>query len=288
MRTPVAEAATTVVGVDGEVAGWQALAWAADEVNRGGGRLLIARVYPPGGAAGALTPSPSMAALELADPILARAVTACRGRLGGDRVLVTVRIGDPVHHLVQIADRASLLVVGSSAAAGRPPLATIAGRLAARAAATVAVVRPVPDATGPFPGHVVVGVDGQGPAGAALAYAFGHAARHRLPLAVVHVGAGAAVDLAAAIEPWREAYPHQQVRAGTLPGRPAEALPAAARGARLLVVGDRGRSSAVRRLLGSVSQAALAHAAGPVVVAHGICGYAPFAGAAAAYSAGLR
>lgn len=138
------EAATTVVGVDGEQAGWQALAWAADEVNRAGGRLLICRVYPPGGRAAALTASPSLAALELADPTLARAVAACRSRLGGDRVLVTVRAGDPVRYLAEVAERASLLVIGSSDAAGRPPLASVAGRVAARSAATVVVVRPVP------------------------------------------------------------------------------------------------------------------------------------------------
>src|SRR5512144_1086775 len=136
MATPLRESATTVVGVDGEPAGWQALAWAADEVNRAGGRLLICRVYPPGGAAGALAASPSLAALELADPILARAVAASRKRLGGDRVRVTVRVGDPVHYLTQVAERATLLVVGASDAAGRSPLGTVAGKLAARTAPT--------------------------------------------------------------------------------------------------------------------------------------------------------
>lgn len=263
-------ATTTVVAVDGQPAGWQALAWASDEVNRAGGRLLICRVYPPGGAASALTTSPSLAALELADPTLARAVAACRARLGGDRALVTVRVGDPVHYLVQVAQRATLLVVGASEPAGRSPLSTVAGRLAARATPTVVVVRPVPDAAGRYPSHVVVGLEEResSAAHAALEYGFGYASRHRLPLAAVHVGTENPVHMAAVIEPWSHKYPEVPVVRAALAGRPAEVLPTAAHGARLLVVGDHGHSGAVRLLLGSVSQAALAHAECPVAIAH--------------------
>jgi nucleotide-binding universal stress UspA family protein len=51
-------------------------------------------------------------------------------------------------------------------------------------------------------------------------------------------------------------------------GDPVPALLRAAAGARLLVVGDRGRDAAARVLLGSVSQGVVAHAARPVAVVH--------------------
>jgi nucleotide-binding universal stress UspA family protein len=49
--------------------------------------------------------------------------------------------------------------------------------------------------------------------------------------------------------------------------RPAQALIEAARGARLIVVGSRGRGGFTGLALGSVSQAVLHHASCPVLVA---------------------
>jgi nucleotide-binding universal stress UspA family protein len=51
-------------------------------------------------------------------------------------------------------------------------------------------------------------------------------------------------------------------------GGPVPALLRAAAGARLLVVGDRGRGAVARLLLGSVSQGVVSRAAGPVAVVH--------------------
>jgi nucleotide-binding universal stress UspA family protein len=264
---------TTVVGVDGADGGWQALAWATDEVAARGGRLVICRVYATSGPAVPLGPSP--AALELADPTLARAVAAVRARLGGDRVSVTVRTGDPSRRLIQVAERADLLVLGAPTVTGRVALATTAGRVAAQARGAVVVVHPVPDASGPFAGHVVVGVDGGESARAALGYGFAYANAHRLPLVALQIVPGSAEELTVEPDPddgelirWREMFPHVQVRRVTGGGRPGPGLLRAAYGARLLAVGDRGLPTAARFLLGSVSQYALAHAAGPVAVVH--------------------
>ena len=51
-------------------------------------------------------------------------------------------------------------------------------------------------------------------------------------------------------------------------GRPLPGLLRAAAGASLLVVGDHGRSTAVRALLGTVSDGALDDDTGPVAVVH--------------------
>lgn len=114
--------ATTVVGVDGGPAGWSALAWAAEHVAGAGGRLLVCRTWPGPGPGVPAGPSPSMAALELADPALVRAVTALRRRLGGHRVAVAVRVGDPVRGLIEVASGASLVVVGDDHPVAASPL----------------------------------------------------------------------------------------------------------------------------------------------------------------------
>src|SRR6476660_64886 len=113
---------TTVVGVDGAPAGWSALAWAADHAAGAGGRLLVCRTWPGPGPGVPVGPSPSMAALELADPALTRAVTALRRRVGGHRVAVTVRVGDPVRGLAEACGGADLVVVGEDHPAAPGPL----------------------------------------------------------------------------------------------------------------------------------------------------------------------
>src|SRR5437588_677499 len=65
-------------------------------------------------------------------------------------------------------------------------VAAARGRLAAHARCPVVVARPVRGQGGLFAGHVVVGVDGSAPARAALAFGFGFAETHGLPLAAVH------------------------------------------------------------------------------------------------------
>lgn len=279
---------TIMVGVDGGEAGWQALAWAAEECAARHGGLLICRVYQ-GGDQHALSPSPSAAALALADPQLARQVDAVRARLGGQHVAVTVGFGDPARHLVETAADASLIVVGGGRHHTRTWLTSVPGRVAAHARVPVAVIRPVPAGHGPFAGHVLAGFDGGEPARAALGFAFEHAARHHLPLAAVHIVAagpdGVWVDddllethlleppaslemLDAEVEPWHHKYPEVHVRRVILRDRPAAGLLATAATARLTVVGDRGLGPAARLFVGSVSQAVLANAAGPVVVVH--------------------
>jgi len=133
----------------------------------------------------------------------------------------------------------------------------------------------------------VVGVDGSEPATAALEYGFCYAAAHRRPVTAVHVGAHTSGDLwlddatnepHLAVEPadlallhdelelWHRRYPQVAVRRAMFAGTALQGLLRAASGARLLVVGNRGRSAAVRRFLGSVSHGAVDHAPCPVAV----------------------
>lgn len=270
---------TIVVGAGGrsaDAAGWPTIAWAVAEALVTRHRLLICHVCDPDSPLARYAGPVPMGALEVAEPSLTRAVTAARRMLGGNRVDVTVRCGHPGRELVTTATGAVMLVVG-------PPdpdwtlRPSISHHLVRHARCPLVVARPVADDTAgsPFAGHVVVGVDGSDPSRAALDFAFRWADTHRRPLAAVHVGA----DLDAAEPPGRDllareldrrhpAHLRVPVKRALSRGRPADGLCAAAAGARLLVVGNRGHHAAISLLLGSVAREVVDRAGCPVAVIH--------------------
>ncbi|MEJ3747021.1 universal stress protein [Actinomycetes bacterium KLBMP 9797] len=277
------------VGVAGSATSWQALAWAADEAAASGARLIICHGCPPESALSRHPAMVPMALLELADPPLARAVTATRTRLGGQRVTLRIRPDyDAVSLLSETARDADLLVLGAPEHTGWWERRSTTHRLLGHTPVPTVVVRPVASGRhGSFAGHVVVGVDGSAPAAAGLEFAFGYAAAHRLPLAAVHATADAVDDLwfddtmleahfptepaglallAEQVEPWTHKYPDVAVKRAVYTGRPLPALLRAADGARLLVVGASGHNLAARALLGSVSHGVVDQAAVPVAI----------------------
>jgi nucleotide-binding universal stress UspA family protein len=282
---------TILVGLGGS-GGRPALAWATDEAAVTGGRLVVCHACERDSRLAARTPAP--AALELSDPALARAVAAARTRLGGDRVALRVLAGRPGPLLVTAAAHADLAVLGSPARRLPGGYGSTTHHVAAHAGCPVVVVRPIVAAgDAPLRGHVVVGVDGSGDAGAALEFAFAWADRHHGVLAAVHVTTRRREDywfdqttlsthfahepaglelLAGAVEPWLLAYPRLPVKCAVYAGHPLPGLLRAARGARLLVVGDRGTglfgSGGLGRLGGAV-HGLLDQATGPMAVVRG-------------------
>ena len=135
------------------------------------------------------------------------------------------------------------------------------------------------------PGSIVVGVDGSPYSDAAVEWAADYAVAHHAPLCLVH-GAG---DLGDSLIPYRVDAREMQAKASrriTDRARQvvAERAPDLAvgieapfadardalldiRGAAMIVLGARGRGPLVSRLLGSVSQAVVAHASCPVTIA---------------------
>lgn len=103
-----------VVGVKASAASWSTLSWAIAEAAALGADLVLCHACPPGSPLSAPGVATRLAALELADPALARAVVAARARLGADRVTVDVRTGPPERALAACAAAADLLVIGAS------------------------------------------------------------------------------------------------------------------------------------------------------------------------------
>lgn len=165
---------------------------------------------------------------------------------------------------------AALIVVGSASLLKLDRLAegSAAMSLAVRAGVPVVVIRPgLPGtATGPSAGRVVVGVDGTALSEAAIDFAFTEARVHGCGVTLVHAteceaGRPEAEKMLAPVEERAE-----DVRTVVTTGLASHALIDESPGARMLVVGSRGRGGLGGMLLGSVSQAVVHRAHCPVAV----------------------
>ncbi|MER7014461.1 universal stress protein [Saccharopolyspora sp. NPDC000359] len=262
--------ARVVVGVDGSAASLAAAEWAADEAElRHAEQLEFVAVTrdPSGDDAAWATVRP------LADRFAAHR----------SEVAAEVVHGNPADVLVQRSDGAELVAVGTR---GRGALAatllgSVSAKLAAHARCPVVVAREHRRS-----GPVVVGVDNSPRSLAALRYAFDAAARYGCEL--VAVQAWQDLELAPIVPPLEhelaamrdealrglaeqlagcaESYPDVPVHRVAQRGHPVSGLAAAAEGARLLVVGHRGRGGFTGLLLGSVAVGVLHHAQCPVAV----------------------
>lgn len=139
-------------------------------------------------------------------------------------------------------------------------------------------------------GRIVVGVDGSAASKAALAWAVRQAALtgavvdavcawqlpmaygyggYAMTLAIPDLEKGAASELDQVITAVTGTAPGVEIRPHVVQAHPARALLDCAKGADLLVVGNRGHGGFTEALLGSVGQHCVQHAACPVVVIRG-------------------
>ncbi|MFI7602409.1 universal stress protein [Actinoplanes sp. NPDC049681] len=274
---------TSIAAGIGGAGGWQALAWAVEHAELTGARLVLLHICPPGSPLERMTGKPVIAQVEVVDPPLARAVAKARARLGGQRVALRIRSGDPAVQMAEASAGVRLLVIGAGDQ-GRTVHRTLR-----HAHCPVVVVRPQmrPASASPLAGHVVVGLDGSSAARTAMEFAFGYAAERGFPLAAVHVSDVSRDDyfyddvtlstnfatephalelLAAETEPWTLKDPAVAVRRAVLHGSVAGALIRAGAGARLLVVGDKHRGVVSRVRTGDVPLTVAAQAPCPVAV----------------------
>lgn len=292
---PVAEPAATLpalrevaVGVDGSPGATRALEWAAAEADRAGARLTVVEAWAPTGFTdnALVGEGPAHAGPHAARRAAERA-SALHPRL---EVAEAVADAAPVPALVQAADRADLLVVGSRGYGGFRGLllGSVSQHCLTHARCSVAVVRPAEGTPwrplSATPGRIVVGVDGS--AGSDRAVDWAAAAAHRSGAHLEIVGswvfpgstgfvytvdvglpdvARQAVD--AAVARARAAVPDVTVEGVTSEDPPAVALVQRSRHADMVVVGSRGVGAFRGILLGSVSLYTATHARCPVVVA---------------------
>jgi nucleotide-binding universal stress UspA family protein len=206
---------------------------------------------------------------------------------GVDVVELSV-LGEPAAVLIGESQQARELVLaprGLHAPAAERVGSTVL-TVAQHAACTVVVIRD--SALGDPRGPVVVGIDGSAGSDAAVEFAFEHAARGMVPLVAVQVWSDARIPeqdgaagptlgwarekaeqerlLAERLARWQAKYPDLEVRRVVAKDRPVHELVQAAAGARMVVVGARGRGGASGMPLGSTSQSLLYVAPCPVAI----------------------
>ncbi|GAA1197157.1 universal stress protein [Pseudonocardia alaniniphila] len=265
-----------VVGVDGTRTALDAVRWAAVEAQLRGLPLQILHAAP-------YTADHTRPGLRRAHDILARAFTVAR-RTHPELPVATNRTEDtPVCSLLDVAERAELLVLGMSGGERFPEafVHSVVLDVCGRAPCPVVVVR---GASTRRTGDTVVGVDSPVVDAAALEAAFTDAKRHGGRVVVVHAlhGAGpfrdhltghdqSAHDAALArlsdqLAPLTSRYSDVEVQLEVVHEQPVAALFGAAVAARLLVVGPRSRGAAARALFGSTSHEVLRCCPVPVMV----------------------
>jgi nucleotide-binding universal stress UspA family protein len=294
MRTTEVPFGSIVVGIDAARSSGLALDWAADRAALDHRALVL--VHGTGHpavdgvpSAGLGRPDPFDLYDDLASAgraLLHRATTRAVLRQPNLNVHQTVLRVDPAPGLVDLSERAEMIVVGSR---GRGHmlslvLGSVSEDVAGQAACPVVVVRPQHEE---HPRHgVLVGTDAGSDSGNVLEVAFHEAWLRGLPLTVVHtvwsaVPVAAPGDassglepptdavrrsLAAAVTPIAERYP--EVRVAIELGRevPSDFLVTAAADQALVVVGHHQRHGFDRLTHGSVALSVLEHATTPVVI----------------------
>lgn len=271
-----------VVGYDGSSSADAALTWAAENAPADVELhvVLVGTAMDPvlGGYRGAMERAVEQWR-ETAEERLAA--------LGLPDATVDVRHGPVVPELLQAAEKASLLVVGSAGhgLAVGTVTGSVSQHVARHARCPVVVVRPrhstVVD-------RIVVGVDDSPESALALRFACERARRTGEEVTAIHgyfsvlahvlTFDGAESELAdrqlAAAEELvqrlcrdcAEEFPDVGIEPEAIPVRAGQVLVDASRAASLVVVGSRGRDAFTEMLLGSVSQHVLAHAQCPVAV----------------------
>lgn len=275
-RKPIA------VGTNDSAQSQAAVLWAARRAEEANVPLVILHVVDDRWVA---EPYPWIGVLEESGEKLLE-VAADRVR-GAFPIAITTRLltGSVGGSLAKYSGKASMVVVGSGTGHLGGSLADRALQVAASAKVPVAVV-----GTQDLEGHsgVVVGVDGSKEATEAVAFAAAEADRAGEELTVLYAiyAPDPVVDsgltpatlselivteermvLAESVAGIREDYPDLKVNQLLETDKgPVDALVEAASGARMLVVGSRGRGAIKRLLLGSTAHGVLKHLPCPTVI----------------------
>ncbi|MEV0402638.1 universal stress protein [Actinoallomurus sp. NPDC050550] len=284
MRKPI------VVGVDGSHHAMNAVDWAAAEAGRRRLPLRIVHIttgwergdIPAYRGHGSMAPPPETPGLKVLDVAEERARTFAlveiERRLG---------VGPVPGTLLQESADGALLVLGQRGTGTftRLLLGSVSRQAAEHARCPVVIVPTDTDRRPRLP-EIVVGIDGSEASIDAVAFALEEAAMRAIGVRAIHAWnhpdypaemrpayyntftieeEGARV-LSESLAGWTAKYPDVSVIQQVIEGNPAAVLTEASRTAELLVVGARGRGGFPGLRLGSVSNAALHHAEGPLAI----------------------
>jgi nucleotide-binding universal stress UspA family protein len=289
--------APVIAAVDGSDDSLRALDWAVAAARRRAAvlRVVHVRQYAAWGQADVLVAAPPEAE---GDPVLDEVRTRLAGRVEEPAVEYVALEGVPGAVLPELGTDAQLLVLGSRGRGGFASLLLGSNGLAAARDAecpVVVVPRPGREVHGDGPAEpgprVVVGLHADSPDDATLGFAFAEAALREarlqviaaypwpvqtwtapgqiLPPAIDQVAVESETRALAEgfLAPYRGRHPEVRVDTEALPGDAAGHLVAASRDAELVVVGrHRRRLLSPARMMGSVAQAVLLHAASPIAV----------------------
>ena len=267
-----------VAGYDGSPDSAQALRWAAREAQARGTTLTVCLAWTPDQIGLPTGSDLCDLARQHGRQILAQGLPYAESVLGPGRVRTELAGGSAAHVLCEHSRAAEMVVLGSRGYSELRDLqlGSVSWQVAGHAGGRVVVVRGEWRPANQPPGPVVVGADGSPAAQGAIAFAFEEAALRDVPLVAVcaltdapgRLGEGRQVeeDFGDLVDYEAKEHPDVTVVRRVLPGTPRAALLTAAAGAQLIVVGARGRGGLDGMSLGSVAQAILHHAPGPVGV----------------------
>jgi nucleotide-binding universal stress UspA family protein len=284
---------SVVVGVDGSAGSDAALEWAVQHaVTRRKPLLIVNGAGDPSHISEFVDATDARRILRTAARRLTdHALGVVRRRAPGLEVEVTTPLHDARQALLDVSDRASMIVVGTR---GRGPvkalmLGSVSTAVAEHSSCPVAVVRPAlhheggPEGDGP-PAHVAVGIDGSAASTPALGLAFDLASTEGRPLDVVHSWSNndTFIDrtsyeqrlerlddhyrlLTETLSGYAEKYPDVPVDRLMPDSGAVQTLVGLSEKASVVVVGSHGKTG-VRAVLGSVSRAVAERAHCTVVV----------------------
>ncbi len=267
-----------VAGYDGSPGAAQALRWAAREAWARGTTLSVSLAWTPDHMELPTESDLCDLARQHGREILTRGLPYAESVLGPGLVRADLAAGSAARVLCERSRDADMVVVGSRGRGELPGLrlGSVSWQVAGHASGRVVVVRGEWRPANRAPGPVVLGVDGSPAGQAAIMFAFEEAALRDVPLVTVcaltdtpgRLGGSHQVeedfDQIVAVE--AKEHPEVSVVRQVLAGTPRAALLSAAADAQLLVVGARGRGGFDEMSLGSIAQAMLLYAPGPVAV----------------------
>jgi nucleotide-binding universal stress UspA family protein len=235
-----------VVGVDGSPEAMEAFRYAAELAIERRHDLLVAHAYhlpaaPPISA-------DFIAVMQAGGQEVLDQVLSDLAAPSSLRVETVLDMNGPVLMLHQLAALAEIVVVGHHHVnlQERLLLGSVAAPLAAKAPCPVVVVRKGWSASSPTAGSVVVALDGETAASAALDYAFTQAEFGRTDLLALHVAplnelptdrAGEERSIEEILSGWKQDHPDTPVSTKLVPGDPQDVIVDASYQAAVLIVG---------------------------------------------------